>query len=92
MSGIKGAPPVDLERAQMAVRMMQADYKFTMREAHDGLRWLRGQIDDAERSGLDAPFTPGNMGSTVAKVEAARWKAKALREALLALGQTPEAA
>lgn len=86
----KSAQALDPVDVRIAVSMMQANYRSAMAEARDSIAWLRGQIADAERAGFDAAFTPGNMGSTVAKIESARWKAKALKEALQALGQQPK--
>lgn len=73
------------ERTQIVIRMVIADYRSALREIRDSIGWLRDQISDAERN-RDGAFTPGNMGATVTRLEAARWKAKALRETLMALG------
>lgn len=74
---------------RIAVRQIRADYDSAMEEARNCIEWLRRDLGEAER-GLDLPFTPGNMGSVVSRLEAARWKAKALREALIALESEAE--
>lgn len=73
-----------LAMLKITVRVVRADYECALGDVRSNLGWLADYAREAERA-PDAPSTPGNMASVCAKIESARYKAKALREVLDAL-------
>lgn len=76
---------MEKEDLTIAIMRIRADYESALRDVANQAKWMRSELDDVDRHPAEA-FTPGNLSSMCGKLEAARWKAYALRESLAALG------